>query len=132
MRRIKEPHLKEIHPLKTYQAAFEGFERMATEIPPSGVNTLNLELEDGNVLKIGTRDLRPDAGTREFDMPNSGAGYSKDGRRSRDPVLRSTKSATTSARTIQNFLNKAYQLGYNVLEPGGAPGWPVQWEALFV
>ncbi len=69
LRRVKDPQVRENHPLKTYQAAFNGFERLGSQILASGVNTVNIELEDGNILKIGTRELRPDAGRREFDMP---------------------------------------------------------------
>jgi hypothetical protein len=118
LRRIKDPHVSEMHPLKTYQAAFNGFERLGTRILSTGVNTVNVELEDGNILKIGTRELRPDAGAREFDMPilQQGIRTTTDGLKVRFYIQ--PQAQPFPPEVYKTFLNQIYQLGYNFLDPG--------------
>lgn len=67
--RIKDPEVRSRHPLKAYIAAFKDFTRLAVALLPSGSDTVNLRLDGGGVLKIGTRPLPPEVGQRSFDMP---------------------------------------------------------------
>jgi hypothetical protein len=59
----------EDHHLEAYAEAMEGFGRMVTSVLGIGADTISLILDDGNVLKIGTRTLEPEMGNRAFDLP---------------------------------------------------------------
>src|SRR6185295_7067238 len=52
-----------------YADAFKGFDKQVSKVIGGGADSVVLRLEDGNVLKITTRDLPADLGNRAFDMP---------------------------------------------------------------
>ncbi len=66
---IKRPELHEWHNLEDYSRAFAGFDRKVSSVVGGGSDSIALKLEDGNVLKITTRDLPADLGSRPFDLP---------------------------------------------------------------
>lgn len=66
---IKKPALHEWHNLDDYSKAFANFDRKVSSVVGGGSDSIALKLEDGNVLKITTRDLPADLGQRPFDLP---------------------------------------------------------------
>jgi hypothetical protein len=69
LNRIKEPRVKESHPLRAYISAFNGYEPLGVCCVGAGIDSVAIKLATGNILKIGTRDLPEDAGFRPFDLP---------------------------------------------------------------
>ena len=69
LRSITKPKLNEFHNIPDYATAFEGFDRKVSKVIGGGSDSIALRLEDGNVLKITTRELPDDLGKRVFDMP---------------------------------------------------------------
>jgi hypothetical protein len=69
LHRIKESRVKESHPLRAYISAFNGFEPLGECFVGAGSDSVAIKLATGAVLKISTRDLPEDAGTRPFDLP---------------------------------------------------------------
>jgi hypothetical protein len=57
------------HNVATYARAMKGFMRKATSVLAIGGDTVSLILEDGDILKVGTRTLEPEMGNRAFDLP---------------------------------------------------------------
>lgn len=104
--------------MKTYEAAFNGFERFGTEHLPSGVNTVNVRLNDDNVLKIGTRELRRDAGAREFDMPILEQGFRTTPEGLKVRFYIQPCAQPLPEELYKTFLNRIYEQGYNFLDPG--------------
>jgi hypothetical protein len=68
LRSIDKAHAGD-HNVNTYARAMKGFVRKVTSILAIGGDTISLILEDGNVLKVGTRTLEPEMGHRAFDLP---------------------------------------------------------------
>lgn len=67
--KIKNPELKELHDLNAYSKAFEGFNGRVKKSLGGGADSVVFEMMDGNILKLTTKSLPKDAGSRGFDQP---------------------------------------------------------------
>lgn len=67
--RITDERFEEWHDLSGWAKAFEGFQRRVSAMIGGGSDSLAFRLENGDVLKIHSRQLEPAAGTRPFDLP---------------------------------------------------------------
>lgn len=65
------------HNVDIYARAMKGFVQKATSVLAIGGDTVSLVLEDGNILKVGTRTLQPEMGNRPFDLPTLRRGTRK-------------------------------------------------------
>ncbi|HNB21010.1 MAG TPA: hypothetical protein PKZ32_01245 [Candidatus Melainabacteria bacterium] len=68
LQRIKNPELREMHDLSTYSKAFDGFGGRVKKTM-GGADSVVLELTDGRILKMTTKQLPEEVGTRAFDQP---------------------------------------------------------------
>jgi hypothetical protein len=66
--RVEDQRLHEFHNLADYAVAFAGFDRKVLKVIGGGSDSVVLRLEDGNVLKITTREIASDIGRRPFDL----------------------------------------------------------------
>jgi hypothetical protein len=65
--KISDPQVKELHDLATYSKAFEGFGGRVKKQVGAGADSISLEMTNGNILKITTRSLPKEIGSRGFD-----------------------------------------------------------------
>jgi hypothetical protein len=67
--RIDDSLFSEGHVMRAYVRAFEGSDKHAVGFIGVGRNSVVMELEDGDVLKISSRALTDRMGTRPFEVP---------------------------------------------------------------
>ena len=66
---VKDAKLNEFHNLPHYARAFSDFAPKSQRVLGGGSDTVSLLLDNGTVLKVGTRELPASAGQRAFDAP---------------------------------------------------------------
>lgn len=67
--RIADSLFSEGHALQAYIRAFEGSDKRAVGFVGVGRNSVVMELENGDILKISSRVLTESMGTRPFEVP---------------------------------------------------------------
>ena len=67
--RIDVPVFSKGHAMRAYVRAFEGSDKCAVGFVSVGQNSVAMELNDGNILKISSRVLTDKMGTRPFEVP---------------------------------------------------------------
>jgi hypothetical protein len=66
--RVEDQRLHEFHNLADYAVAFAGCGRKVSKLIGGGSDCVVLRLEDGNVIKLTTREIGSDFGRRPFDL----------------------------------------------------------------
>jgi hypothetical protein len=105
------------HSIPDYARAMEKFPGAALSILAIGSDTISLVLEDGNVLKVGTRILTPEMGTRPFDLPITKRGTRKVQRVSVHYFIQ-PRAENVSDHQYAQFVRDVARLGYWFSDPG--------------
>lgn len=106
------------HNLDDYARAMKGFVRKATSVLAIGGDTISLVLEDGNILKVGTRTLLPEMGNRPFDLPITQRGIRKVKHCLFHYFIQPRAENYISDAQYAQFVNEVARQGYWFSDPG--------------
>ena len=105
------------HPVADYIKAMADFPQRAHSLLHIGRDTVSINLDNGNVLKLTARDLPPDFGTRSFDVPIISRGKTFVGTVAINHFIQS-KGEPVSDLQYENFLRELASECYWMCDPG--------------